>query len=1022
MSVSAPLPISAGRPLSPDILDGLIAVTAVAWVVLQWWWASPVSYALGQYLPIAHLDEQKFAHLGFALAIAALAVARAVKNPHTLASAALATLVVLLAAAPCMYLLIESDALAGRAGSPTTTDIVFGAAGLVALLFFTHIELSRGLVILALAAIAYLLWGHIELMPEALQWKGASFSKTISHLWLYTEGVYGISIGVAVQFIFLFVLFGEIMQRMGFGQFITKLSLLLLAGQKAGAAKAAILSSTAIGSISGSSTANVVTTGSFTIPLMMKNGMSREDAGAVEVAASSNGQLMPPIMGAAAFLIAEYTNTPYHELVYHAALPALCAFFGLLCIVHLRACASEGPHGLATALARPSLGERMAGFYRRRSLWRFGVGAGLAALALTLSWLIRQSTTAEVFFALAAVALAALYVRWTHTSAGESVGVSADERTGAGDGVKAGASESAGATLKAGASLSARTSAMSDDATEASFDAGASVSSEASAGAKAGVDSGAKASVNVDAIASAGTDGGSGMGVGGGAGTGVGAGTDGGVGSGTGVGSGAGAGLQAGAGAGAGAGVKAGVKAGAGAGVKVDAVESAGGGTDSDLDEFERAQSVAELWRRGRHFGLPVLVLLWLLIAEGLSPQLSVWWAVTCALTILLTRPALKRWFATGNFEEFVQHYRTARIGTLMRDVCVMTVKRMLPISLATACAGIIVGTITLSGLQQILGDVVLLAAGDSLALLLVMLALASLVLGLGLPTTPNYILISSLFAAVLYTATEQFGLSVSLVAIHLFILYFGVLADDTPPVGLCAYAAAAVSGGDPLRTGVRAFLLDIRTAILPFAFIFNPDLLLMNVGVLEGFMVAAAALAGMYVFCATLQSWLLVRNTFFEGALLLAASLILLCPQWLHSEIYPPWQAQKPSMVYAQTETQNTADEVVRLQLTSADGEVNKVLSFTAQAGVPWQQTIRESLGIELDANGLINEVDLFSIADDLEVSPGWQLAEVDIKRGESPHPRWLWALGAALWAFVYLLQRRRRTQILTAPGAVGT
>lgn len=474
--------------------------------------------------------------------------------------------------------------------------------------------------------------------------------------------------------------------------------------------------------------------------------------------------------------------------------------------------------------------------------------------------------------------------------------------------------------------------------------------------------------------------------------------------------------------AGVSAGVKAGVKAGAGAGVKVDAVESAGGGTDSDLDEFERAQSAAELWRRGRHFGLPVLVLLWLLIAEGLSPQLSVWWAVTCALTILLTRPALKRWFATGNFEEFVQHYRTARIGTLMRDVCVMTVKRMLPISLATACAGIIVGTITLSGLQQILGDVVLLAAGDSLALLLVMLALASLVLGLGLPTTPNYILISSLFAAVLYTATEQFGLSVSLVAIHLFILYFGVLADDTPPVGLCAYAAAAVSGGDPLRTGVRAFLLDIRTAILPFAFIFNPDLLLMNVGVLEGFMVATAALAGMYVFCATLQSWLLVRNTFFEGALLLAASLILLCPQWLHSEIYPPWQAQKPSMVYAQTETQNTADEVVRLQLTSADGEVNKVLSFTAQAGVPWQQTIRESLGIELDANGLINEVDLFSIADDLEVSPGWQLAEVDIKRGESPHPRWLWALGAALWAFVYLLQRRRRTQILTAPGAVGT
>ena len=825
-------------------IDWLIAIAAVAWALMQWWWASPASYSLGNYIPLLDIDEQKFLHLFFGITVSALVAGRVlIGRPHP-AKTALLALTAVAISSPCWYLLAQSEALAERAGDPTTTDIAFGVAGLGVLLLFTGLSLSRGLMVLAMLAIAYLMWGNQAFLPDAMQWKGASLDKTITHLWLYTEGVFGISIGVATQFIFLFVLFGEIMQRMGFGQLITRLSLLLLSRQRAGGAKAAILSSTAIGSISGSSTANVVTTGNFTIPLMMRGGLSREQAGAVEVAASSNGQLMPPIMGAAAFLIAEYTGTPYNDLIYHALLPAVCAFFGLMCVVHLQACAREG-----LALPKPeeasSLRARLRQWHEGRGWWRVGTRLGGFVLAVALAYSFRQAVPAAVFFAVAGVALIAIHIYW--------------QRCNIRDGIDA-----------------------------------------------------------------------------------------------------------------------------------------------------ENAQTLAEVWRAGAHCSLPLLALLWLLIVEGLSPQLSVWWSVCIALLILASLEALRTWLRQRRFSSVIDFYRGSRPIDALLQLSVTTARRMLPITLATACAGIIVGAITLSGLQQILGDIVLNAAGDSLALLLVFLALASLVLGLGLPTTPNYILISSLFATVLLSATEHYGLSVSLVAIHLFILYFGVLADDTPPVGLCSYAASAISGGNPIQTGIRAFALDTRTAILPFAFIFNPDLLLLDLGPWEAIMVTLVSLLAMYLFSSVLQSWLLVRNRWPESLLLLLASLILLCPQWLHSQLFPPWRDQPVSILLEKAPASGA--QKFRIELRDADDEERRLLSFNSQPGLPLSETMLQATGLMIDDDGVVEEVDLFSAADDVEIAPGWSVAILEAERARDISPRWLWLLALALAGIAVSSQWRRR------------
>src|SRR6056300_2038860 len=171
-------------------------------------------------------------------------------------------------------------------------------------------------------------------------------------------------------------------------------------------------------------------------------------------------------------------------------------------------------------------------------------------------------------------------------------------------------------------------------------------------------------------------------------------------------------------------------------------------------------------------------------------------------------------------------------------DGMIAGAQNMIGIGVATGAAGIIIGTVSLTGAHQVIGEFVEFLSGGNLMAMLLLVAVMSLILGMGLPTTANYIVVSSLMAPVIITLGAQNGLVVPLIAVHLFVFYFGILADDTPPVGLAAFAAAAISGGDPIRTGVQGFAYDIRTALLPFLFIFNTELLLINVGVVKAFFV----------------------------------------------------------------------------------------------------------------------------------------------------------------------------------------
>jgi hypothetical protein len=192
--------------------------------------------------------------------------------------------------------------------------------GILMLLEATRRALGLPMVVVAVVFLAYTFGGPY--MPDLIAHKGASLSRAMSHQWLTTEGVFGVALGVSSGFIFLFVLFGSLLDRAGAGNYFIKSAFALLGHMRGGPAKAAVVSSAATGIISGSSIANVVTTGTFTIPLMKRVGYRPDQAGAVEVSSSVNGQIMPPVMGAAAFLMVEYVGIPYTEVIKHAFLPA----------------------------------------------------------------------------------------------------------------------------------------------------------------------------------------------------------------------------------------------------------------------------------------------------------------------------------------------------------------------------------------------------------------------------------------------------------------------------------------------------------------------------------------------------------------------------------------------------------------------------------------------------------------------------------------------------------------------------
>ncbi len=557
-------------------------------------------------------------------------------------------IVAIVACLSAVYIAIDYGGINSRYGAPILRDIVIGMVLLILLLEASRRVIGPALSVIAVFFCAYAFLGPY--MPDMISFKGVSMNRFVGQMSMSTEGIYGIPLDVSATIVFLFVLFGSMLEKAGAGEYFIKLALSLLGGFKGGPAKAAVLGSGLTGMVNGSSIANIVTTGTFTIPLMKRVGYPPKKAAAVEVAASTDGQIAPPIMGAAAFIIAEYVNVPYIEVIKAAAVPAFASYAALLYITHIEA-SKLGLKGIPRSELPPFMGTFL----------------------------------------------------------------------------------------------------------------------------------------------------------------------------------------------------------------------------------------------RGIHYLIPLFALLFELIILRHSPELSAFHAVWILAVVMLFQNPVKAYLKKEPVGPAIKK-SIVDIFTGMANGA----RNMCAVAMATAAAGIIVGVVAM-GLGQLITEIVGTLAGDNVYLLLFITAFASLIIGMGLPTTATYIVMASLTAPVIVQVGGDMGFVVPIMAAHLFCFFFGILADDTPPVGLAAYAAAAIAKSPPIPTGIQGFMYDIRTAILPFMFIFNADLILHKINSWsQAFLIFAMACIGNFAFASATQNWFVAKNRVYEIPLLLAVTFTLMRPGavagWLgvpHSERY---------------------------------------------------------------------------------------------------------------------------------------
>ncbi|HAW61771.1 MAG TPA: C4-dicarboxylate ABC transporter [Pseudomonas sp.] len=834
-----------GARLPEGPMAAVIAGLALLWSLFQLWIASPLPFVLG--FGVLNDTETRSIHLAFALLLAFLAYPAFKKSPRDrvpLFDIALG----LIAAATAAYLFIAYEQLAQRPGNLTTMDLITACLGIPLLLEATRRALGPPLAIIALIFLVYSVAG--PWMPGLLAHRGVSFTALANHQWITTEGVFGIALGVSTSFVFLFVLFGALLERAGAGHYFIQLAFSMLGHFRGGPAKAAVVASGMTGLISGSSIANVVTTGTFTIPMMKRTGFSAEKSGAVEVASSVNGQIMPPVMGAAAFLMVEYVGIPYVEVIKHAFLPALISYIALVYIVHLESLKL----GL-TALPRANVAKPWM-----QRLIGFAFGAALIS-GLSLG----------VYYGLG----------WLKPALGDS------------------------ALWVIGALLALVYLAL----------------------------------------------------------------------------------------------------------LKVAASNPPLPAEDPDAP-LEQLPETRPVLLSGLHFLLPVVVLVWCLMIERLSPGLSAFWGSVMLVIILLTqRPLLSMLRKDGAHE-----HGTFMDGVVdLREGLIAGARNMIGIGIATAAAGIIVGAVSQTGVGLVLADLVELLSMGNLLLMLLLTAFLSLILGMGLPTTANYIVVSSLLAPVIVALGQQNGLIVPLIAVHLFVFYFGIMADVTPPVGLASFAAAAVSKGDPIKTGITAFYYSLRTAALPFLFIFNTDLLLIDVDFWHGVLIFVVATIAMLIFAAGTQGYFLVRSRWYESLLLLLVAFTLFRPGFWMDIIHDPYRDIEPTELVQALERVGE-DSQLRLRVLGED-DVGDPREFVVLLAIPDGESGEE----KLEKIGLMTYVEEGKVLVD-SVTFGSPAAEAGLEfdqqilRVRAPTDRWpkefIWVPGFLLFALIVWLQRRRLAQ----------
>ncbi|MDB9987218.1 TRAP transporter permease [Candidatus Pelagibacter sp.] len=623
----------------------IVGSIAIIWSLFQLWYASPFPFMfdIGMFKGL----PARAIHLGFALTLAFLIYPISKKKKISIFD----ILISFIAAFCCLYIYFFYDQLVDRGGILLTViiwekfnlpvELIIGSCGILILIEATRRVFGLPLVIIAVCFLLFSYFGRYA--PEIISHGGLSLNRLVGFQWLDQEAIFGIPIGVSVDFIFLFVLFGALLETAGGGKYFLDLAFAMVGKMRGGPAKAAILGSGMTGLISGSSIANTVTTGTFTIPIMKKTGFSKEKAGAIEVSSSVNGQLMPPVMGAAAFVMASFLGVTYFEVVKHAFLPAIISYVALFYISHLE------------------------------------------ALKLNLK----------------------------------------------------------------------------------------------------GMD-------------------------------------------------------------------------------------------DVDIPNLKKT------FLSGLHFLIPIFVLVYMLVYLRFTASYSIFFA-TIALIIVNLGYIL---FKNSDFKLAIKTWFNQTIVGFEKGAL-----NMVGVGIAIATAGIIVGAVGSTGLSTNLIIVIEFIAKDNVVILLFLTIILCLILGMGLPTTANYVVVASLMATVLVDVGNASGFVFPLIAVHLFVFYFGLMADVTPPVGLASYAAAAISGGDPLKTGLQAFWYSLRTGILPIVFLFNHELLLIGIeNVWHGLLVIITSLIGILVFTSATQAWFINRLRWYEIIIFLLISISLLAPEFILNKFYPKY------------------------------------------------------------------------------------------------------------------------------------
>ena len=633
----------------------LVGGLAVLWSLFQLWYASPLPFIFdfGIFIDV----PARAIHLAFGMSLCFLAYP-AFKSGRNKKITLIDFLFVATALTATLYLYLDYEGLVDRQGILAHLEIfgfkiqyelLLGLSGIILLLEATRRAIGVPLVVIALIFILFSIFGQI--MPHLISHQGLSFTRLVGYHWFGGEAIFGIPISVSVSFIFLFVLFGSILDTAGGGKYFLNLAFALVGKMRGGPAKAAILASGLTGLISGSSVANTVTTGTFTIPIMKKTGLPATKAGAIEVAASVNGQMMPPIMGAAAFVMAELLGISYFTVIKHAFLPAVISYIALFYISHLES-VKLGIKGLPESEI-PKLGKTFIG---------------------------------------------------------------------------------------------------------------------------------------------------------------------------------------------------------------------------------------------GIHFLIPIFILIYLLLVERWTAASAIFYSILSLMLIILIKETIS---SQKNKDGIIIGLKNSynKIVTGLEKGAL----NMVSVAIAIATAGIIVGAVASTGLSNNLIIIVEAIAGDSIVTLLLLTALLCIILGMGLPTTANYLVVAALMAQVVVEVGGAAGYVFPLIAVHLYVFYYGLMADVTPPVGLASYAAAAISKADPIQTGIQAFWYSLRTGILPLVFIFNNELLLIGIeSIWHGLLVIVTSLIAILVFTAATQGWFITKLRWYEVVVFLAIALSLFRPGFILDKFSPKFDQKK--------------------------------------------------------------------------------------------------------------------------------